>query len=132
MSSGRPPKSKRSAFGEKLLAARLTRCLTQAEVAARVGVSQQAYAGWERRTDAIKPEYIAKVARVLSLRLEELLSAQTEEIGLQPAASRVAEIVLRLNRLPEREQDRILGILEDLVAGAVRRRRKARPARRRD
>jgi transcriptional regulator with XRE-family HTH domain len=90
-------------------------------VAARVGVSQQAYAGWERRTVAINPRYIAKLARALRTDLGELLR---EGAGPDPPefpTGHTRTVFLKLASLPKREQDRIIQVVEDLISATKQR-----------
>ena len=53
---GRPAKSKRTEFGERLVTARQQAGLSQAQGAEKLGITQQSYGGWERRETALKPE----------------------------------------------------------------------------
>jgi DNA-binding transcriptional regulator YiaG len=59
MTAGRPAKFTRSAFGERLFAVRQQMGLSQMQLAEKLGITQSTYAGWERRTTALKPEYIS-------------------------------------------------------------------------
>ena len=123
MAYGRPPRWHRSDFGKKLVAARLRLGLTQAQVASRLGVSQQAYAGWERRTMAIKPQHVARMAEVLAIPLDDLLGANPVSSKPETADPRISDLIAGLSRFPQEQQDRLLGILEDLIY-AVKKRRK--------
>ena len=38
-----------------------------------LGITQSTYAGWERRTTALKPEYISKLADALNVSVDHLL-----------------------------------------------------------
>jgi transcriptional regulator with XRE-family HTH domain len=116
MPVGRPPKFKRSPFGEKLLAARQQVGLSQIQVAEKLGITQQTYAGWERRTTALKPDYISKLAALLNVSVDYLLGHENggkQKGGPIGKARRVFEEV---SRLPRHQQQRILGIVEDLIA----------------
>lgn len=73
MSAGRPAKSERSAFGERLYQARLKKGLTQVDVANALGITQPSYADWERKSLALKPEYLAKLSEILDVSLEYLV-----------------------------------------------------------
>jgi transcriptional regulator with XRE-family HTH domain len=113
---GRPPKFERSPFGEKLLVARQQAGLSQIQVAERLGITQQTYAGWERRTTALKPEYIAQLSSLLNVSVDYLIGKEnggTKKGGPVGKARRVFEEV---SRLPRHKQQRILGIVEDLLA----------------
>jgi transcriptional regulator with XRE-family HTH domain len=124
---GRPAKSERSAFGQRLVAARLRLGLTQIEVASKIGVSQQAYAGWERRTVAIRPEYVARTAKVLGLELRVLLGENRSAVTPKSPSGRAHRTLLALSKLPACEQDRILDLVDDLVAVSRRKGKGKRP-----
>ena len=53
MKTGRPSKHPRTPFGERVLAARQAAGLTQAQVADKLGMTQHAYAYWERHPVAL-------------------------------------------------------------------------------
>ena len=53
MNTGRPAKRPRPPFGERLHALREAAGLSQEQLASRVGISQAAYAWWERNPVAL-------------------------------------------------------------------------------
>jgi transcriptional regulator with XRE-family HTH domain len=63
----------RSAFWEKLFAARQQMGFSQMQLAEKLAITQSTYAGWEGRTTALKPEYIFKIAAVLNVSVDYLL-----------------------------------------------------------
>ena len=107
MPAGRPPKHERSPFGERLHAARLAAGLSQAQVAEQMGVTQPSYADWERRTVALPPEHLPKLAAILSISVEELL-------GSGPVGKAKA-LFDRVSALPRDRQQRILTTVEDML-----------------
>ena len=121
MPGGRPPKLKRSEFGERLVLIRQRAGLSQTQVADKLGVSQQAYAGWERSTTALRPDDLAKLAEVLSTTTDELLGKQpASKRGTGPVGKAKA-LFDRVSALPRDRQQRILTTVEDmLVAHEVR------------
>jgi transcriptional regulator with XRE-family HTH domain len=123
MAYGRPPRWHRSDFGEKLVAARLRLGLSQAEVASRVGVSQQAYAGWERRTMAIRPQHVARLAEVLAIGLDDLLGAKPPRAQAEALIGRAYDAFVKVGKLPAHEQKRVLDVIDDLISAAKRRQR---------
>jgi len=64
--TGRPSKEPRTEFGQRLLAAREASGLSQAQVAEQLGITQKAYAVWERYPVALRPEQIEKVTSASS------------------------------------------------------------------
>ena len=114
MPAGRPPKHERSPFGERLHAARLAAGLSQAHVAEQMGVTQPSYADWERRTVALPPEHLPKLAAILSISVEELLGSQKPKRGTGPVGKAKA-LFDRVSALPRDRQQRILTTVEDML-----------------
>ena len=113
---GRPPKFERSPFGEKLLAARQQAGLSQIQVAEKLGITQQTYAGWERRTTALRPEYISKLSSMLNVSVDHLLGRENEGKRKGGPVGQARRIFEEVSKLPRHKQQRILGIVEDLLA----------------
>ncbi len=118
MITGRPAKTTRTEFGERIVAARQQLGLTQAQVAEALGITQQSYAGWERYPTALKPEHLRELARILKVSVDFLLGEKPpRQRGGGPAgkARRVFEAV---SKLPRHQQQRIVSVVEALVAQA--------------
>ena len=115
MQTGRPSKEPRTKFGQRLHAAREAAGLSQAQVAERLGVTQKAYAVWERYPVALRPEQIEKVASALNVSVEFLFGQTAKQRGSGPTgkARRVFEAV---SKLPRRQQQKIAEVVEALVA----------------
>ena len=116
MNVGRPPKFRRSPFGERLLAARQQAGLSQIQLAGKLGITQQTYAGWERRTTALKPESISKLAEVLHVSVDYLLGHENGGHRKGGPVGKARRIFEEVSQLPRHKQQRILGIVEDLLA----------------
>jgi len=115
MPGGRPSKRKRSDFGERVVALRQRAGLSQTLVAEKLGVSQQAYAGWERSTGALRPEDLAKLAAVFGVPTDELLGTRPlVKRGTGPVGKAKA-IFERVSALPRDRQQKILGAVEDML-----------------
>jgi transcriptional regulator with XRE-family HTH domain len=115
MQTGRPSKYPRTPFGERVHAAREAMGLSQAQVAEKMGVTQTAYAVWERHPVALRPEQIEKLAAVLSVTVEHLFDREeTNQRGKGPVgkARRLFESV---SKLPRSRQQRILATVEDML-----------------
>jgi transcriptional regulator with XRE-family HTH domain len=115
MQTGRPSKQPRTAFGARLHAAREALGLSQTQVAEKMGVSQKAYAVWERHPVALRPDQIERLAKILGIPIEELFGVSTPKTRGGPVgkARRVFEAV---SKLPRHHQQRIIGVVEALVA----------------
>lgn len=118
MNTGRPAKYPRAPFGERLHAAREARGLSQSQVAEQLGITQTAYACWERRAMALRPAQIEQVAQILGVSVETLFAGNggaDRKAGPVGKARRVFEEV---SRLPRKRQQRIVGVVEDMLAAA--------------
>ena len=101
-------------FGERLGPARSLAFLKRRSPKNSASLNQ-AYAGWERRTTALRPDHIAQLAKVLNASVEHLLGqAPAKQRGGGPVgkARRVFEEV---SKLPRNRQKHIIRVVEDLL-----------------
>jgi transcriptional regulator with XRE-family HTH domain len=115
MPGGRPPKLKRSEFGERLVSIRQRAGLSQAQVADKLGVSQQAYAGWERSTTALRPDDLAKLAELLDTTTDELLGKRTPAKRGAGPVGKARHVFERVSQLPRDQQKHVLRVVEDTL-----------------
>lgn len=116
MNTGRPATQPRTPFGERLHAAREARGISQAQVAKQLGMSQNAYACWERKPVALRPDQVEQLAKILNVSIEALFNGNggmERKGGPTGKARRVFEEV---SRLPRKRQQRIVGVVEDMLA----------------
>lgn len=73
MQPGRPAKKERTPFGQRLHALREQAGLSQQQLADRIGLTQRAYAYWERHPVALRPDQLLKVAEALNVSVEDLV-----------------------------------------------------------
>jgi len=116
MKTGRPSKLPRTEFGERLRAAREAAGLSQAQVADKLGITQAAYAFWERRNVALRPEQIEQVAAILGVTTEQLFAAAAKPRGAGPAG-KLRQVFERASQLPREQQKHVLRAVEDALAG---------------
>jgi transcriptional regulator with XRE-family HTH domain len=111
---GRPPKTKRSAFGERLQFLREEANLTQREVAAALGISQPSYVAWERRDVGLTLEQLQKLAGVLGIDVEEFLATgdKPKRNGPVGRARKTFEVI---SGLPRSRQKQILDVVDVLM-----------------
>ena len=115
MNTGRPSAHPRTSFGERLHAAREERGFSQAQVAKQLGISQNAYACWERHPVALRPDQIDQVAKILNIPVESLFGVngfRSHKAGPTGKAQRLFEEVSRLSR---KRQQRVLLVVEDML-----------------
>jgi len=119
MPGGRPPKSKtRSEFGQRLHDARQAKGLSQNQVAEALGITQPSYADWERSAVALKPEYLPKLSTLLGISVESLLGIATPPARGSGPVGKVRRIFEMVSKLPRHQQQRIISVVEALVAQA--------------
>jgi transcriptional regulator with XRE-family HTH domain len=112
---GRPANTHRTAFGERLFQARSKAGLSQAQVANKLGITQQSFAGWERRETALKPDLLARLADVLGVTVEHLLgTAEPPKRGSGPAG-KLRQIFERASKLPRHQQAKVAEFVEAFV-----------------
>lgn len=116
MKTGRPSKYPRSPFGERLHAAREAAGLSQAQVADKLGITQTAYAVWERHPVALRPEQIEQVAGILGVTAEQLFTAAAKPRGAGPAG-KLRQVFERASKLPRDQQKHVVRAIEDALAG---------------
>ena len=116
MPQGRPPKRKRSPFGERLSKSREKAGYTQGELAGKLGISQRTYSDWEMGSVALSPERLRELAALLGTTAGELVDGREPKGKRLPANSRLGQSVEALGKLPRRRQSRILDVLDAMLA----------------
>ena len=86
------------------------------QLADGLGVTQSTYAGWERRTTALKPEYISKLAAMLNVSVDYLLGHENGGQRKGGPVGKARRVFEEVSKLPRHQQQRILRIVEDLIA----------------
>ena len=116
MNTGRPAKGPRPPFGERLHALREVAGLSQQQLAERVGISQAAYAWWERRPVALRPDQIQKLADALGVSFDALIgNGELKKRGAGPVG-KMRKIFEEASKLPRSQQRQISTVVEALVA----------------
>ncbi len=86
------------------------------QLADKLGITQSTYAGWERRTTALKPEYISKLAATFNVSVDFLLGHENGSQRKSGPVGKARRVFEEVSKLPRHQQQRILGIVEDLIA----------------
>jgi len=115
MAMGRPAKTRRSAFGERLHHARLEAGLSQKQIAEQLGITQQSYAGWERRSTALKPDHLTSLGRILGVAVEHLLGQDARRGSKGGPVGKARLVFEEVSRLPRHKQQHILRVVQDLL-----------------
>ena len=116
MQTGRPSTRPRSEFGARLHAAREASGLTQSQVAEKLGITQTAYALWERRDMALRPEQIESVAKTLKVTVEHLFGVEPPKQN--GPVGKIRQTFEEVSLLPRRQQQHIVKVVSALVAQA--------------
>lgn len=114
-STGRPASQPRTPFGERLHAAREVLGLSQAQVAEQLGMSQNAYACWERRTVALRPDQIERLAHILRIPIDALFNGYGGMDRKSGLAGKVRQVFERVSQLPRKQQAKVVEFVEAFV-----------------
>lgn len=116
MQTGRPPKHDRPPLGERIAAFRERAGLSQQQLADALNVNQQMIAYWERRAVTLRPEQLAGLADTLKVSVEELLGKAAPKARGSGPAGKARQVFEAVSRLPRRQQQKIVEVVEALVA----------------
>jgi transcriptional regulator with XRE-family HTH domain len=105
----RPPQAAR------LVALRKAAGLSQAELARLIGEPQANIAFWERTEKPPRSDVLPKLADVLGVRIEELLDVQAPSGRRAPAASQAKRLFEEVQKLPRRQQQKVLDVVSAIV-----------------
>ena len=115
MPAGRPPKFKRTAFGERLFTARQQAGLSQTQIAQRLAVTQPTYADWERRTTALRPEHLSQLADILNVSADHLLGRDNGHKARGGPIGKARRVFEDVSRLPRDRQQHVIRVVEELL-----------------
>lgn len=115
MQTGRPSTEPRTEFGQRLHAAREALGLSQAQVAEQLGITQKAYAVWERYPVALRPEQIEKAAAVLKVSVEHLFGKAAAKPRGGGPVGKLHRVFEKASRLPRHQQNKVAEFVEAFV-----------------
>ncbi len=113
---GRPAIVERSAVGSRIAAARVAAGLTQEQLAQKIDVSLPNIAFWERRAPSPRTEMLAKIADALGVSIDDLLGRAQPRKKTGGPVGKVRQVFEEVSKLPRHHQQRIIGVVEALVA----------------
>lgn len=102
-------------IGSQIKRSRLKRGLSQAELAAQVGLSREAIAAYESGRVRLLDDMIARIAIALSVSADVLLGLKPIPNDEEKSALRLTRRLRELDRLPEQKRKAILKTLDDLI-----------------
>ena len=91
-------------FSERLKNLRKQAHLTQVDVAEKLGISQPAYASWERGIKKPTQENLVKIAQILNVSIEYLVGNSDENLKEDELDNVELHFHLNLNGLTEEEK----------------------------
>lgn len=115
MQTGRPSKKNRPPFGERLHALREQAGLSQQQLADRLGLTQRAYAYWERNPVALRPEQLRELALALGVAVEDLLGEPNGKKRGTGPAGKMRQLFEAASRLPRSQQQKVAAVLEPFI-----------------
>jgi transcriptional regulator with XRE-family HTH domain len=99
-------------LGEKISKLKKTKQLSQVELAHATGISRDAISKYERGDAVPSVEYAKRIADVLGVSLDYLVSEEDKEEALDnEAVVRIKEI----QKLPSDEKDKIFSVIDALI-----------------
>jgi len=113
--TGKFTKRKPSEFGRRIAEARRRACLTQAELAKKLGVTQQVIAAWERRNVALRAEQIKTLAEALGTTADYLIGISVNWKGIEGPSGKVRHVFEQVSKLPRRQQEKVVEFVEAFV-----------------
>ena len=118
MQTGRPSNRTRPPFGERLYQLREQAGLTQLQVAERLGISQRAYAFWEREPIALRAEQVTTLAKVLGVTTDLLLGLETTKPRGTGPAGKMRQLFEAASKLPRVKQKLVIQVLDTFLRDA--------------
>jgi len=118
MRTGRPLKPRATAFGRRLAELRQKAGISQAQLGEKLELSQRAIANWEmRETTSLRPDQIARLAEVLKVSVEFLITGAEPGAREKPGPKgQLAEAFLAVSKLPRRQQQKVVEMAQGFVA----------------
>jgi transcriptional regulator with XRE-family HTH domain len=114
MRTGRPRLRPKTDFGKTLAALREQKGVSQGELAEAMGVTQSAVAHWERRSVALTPEQIKRIAEVLGVSFDSLFGAEPIAAKKTPSG-KMWQLFEAASQLPKRQQHKIADVIEPFI-----------------
>jgi transcriptional regulator with XRE-family HTH domain len=106
----------RTEVGQRIATLRQAKGLTQTQLAEKIGVTQQDIAFWERKAPAPRGDVLPKLAVVLEVSVDELLGVVPPKPRREGPAGRVQQVFATVSKLPRRQQQKIVEVVEAMVA----------------
>jgi transcriptional regulator with XRE-family HTH domain len=117
-----------TSFGERLVAIRKARGLTQVELADAAGTTQRAISYYETEAGFPPAPAVILLAKALQVTTDELLGLKppkVERLNGDPESRRLWKRFQQVTTLPERDQKAVARLINSLVSVGAQQRRRA-------
>lgn len=108
------------ALGARVAELRKESNITQVQLAATLGISQQTVASWEVGRRGVPVSMLPALARTLGTSVEELVGDQDTRPARRGPAPKLQQQLERLSALPKPKQRAVMEVLEAMLAQASR------------
>lgn len=115
--TGRPAKSNRTDFGERLYALRQQAGLSQQQLADRLGLSQRAYAHWERNPVALRPNQLLSLPQALNVSVDDLVGTNGMKKRAAGPTGKMKQLFEAASRLPRSQQQKLAAVVINTLLG---------------
>ena len=105
--------------GERFRSIRLAAGFSQAELAKQLGVHRSNIGFWENTGVIPRSDLLAPIATLLGVTVEELLGQNSTPRRSTAPTGKARQAFEAVTKLPRRQQDQILKVVEALVAQAA-------------
>jgi transcriptional regulator with XRE-family HTH domain len=111
-------------FGSRLAEARKAAGLTQSDLAAKLGVAQSNISFWESWEKPPRGEVLPNIAEAVGVSVDELLGVKPIKPKAEPTG-KVKQAFTAVSKLPRRQQEQILKVINALLVQQQTQTRKA-------
>lgn len=113
---GRPTKSTKETFGQRLGRLRRQQGVTQVELAKAVGLAQSNISDYERDVYRPNSDMLLAIAERLKVSADQLLGAHSKGKDQPIISRRLLRRVVEIEKLPRRDQDALLRTIDAFLS----------------
>jgi len=113
--AGRPPTKPAPSFGTRLAALRKERGWTQPQLADKLDISLAALTHYERKAENPSGEFLAKVAKLFNVSVDDLLGLSLKPARKPGPPSQIEERISAVRNLPRDKQKVVLQLLDSFL-----------------
>ena len=106
----------RPVCGARLAALRKAAGLSQKDLAEHIGVAASNVGFWELHDKPPRSDLLPKLAKVLGVSIDDILGTVSRQKPSGGPAGRAKRVLDNLSKLPRRQQQKIVDVVEALIA----------------